>query len=248
MVCAPRFDYARGKHSVEIDHDGALFVSDGLTLRLRTPAPLEVKRVGEHDAVVADFTLSAGESLWFVLEEASEDSPAKDPHFVSQSFKETVNYWQNWMGRSTYRGLWRAEVNRSALALKLLTYAPAGSVVAAATFGLPEEIGGERNWDYRYTWIRDASVYALCGSRGLGYTDEMAAFMSWISQALRRAGGRPSFSKSCTASAARTSCPKKRWSILRATAARAPCASATPPTTSSSSTSTAALMDSVLPF
>ena len=181
MVCAPRFDYARGKHSVEIDHDGALFVSDGLTLRLRTPAPLEVKRVGEHDAVVADFTLSAGESLWFVLEEASEDSPAKDPHFVSQSFKETVNYWQDWMGRSTYRGLWRAEVNRSALALKLLTYAPAGSVVAAATFGLPEEIGGKRNWDYRYTWIRDASFTLYALSR-LGYTDEMAAFMSWISQ------------------------------------------------------------------
>ena len=95
---------------------------------------------------------------------------------VSDWFKDTVNFWRDWIGRSTYHGRWREMVNRSALALKLLVSRHHGSLVAAPTFGLPEELGGERNWDYRYTWIRDASftLYALIR---LGYTEEAGAFM-----------------------------------------------------------------------
>ena len=94
-------------------------------------------------------------------------------------FKDTVNYWRTWIGRSQYHGRWRETVNRSALVLKLLVSDAYGSLVAAPTFGLPEELGGERNWDYRYTWIRDASftLYALIR---LGYTAEAGAFMRWI--------------------------------------------------------------------
>ena len=93
--------------------------------------------------------------------------------------REPLNFWQRWIRKSTYHGRWREIVNRSALALKLLTSAKHGSIVAAPTFGMPEEIGGVRNWDYRYTWIRDASftVYALMR---LGYRDEAAAYMKWI--------------------------------------------------------------------
>ena len=90
-----------------------------------------------------------------------------------------MNFWRRWVRKSSYKGRWREMVNRSALTLKLLTYAPTGALVAAPTFGLPEEIGGGRNWDYRFTWIRDAS-FTVYGLMRLGYTEEAAAFMSWI--------------------------------------------------------------------
>jgi GH15 family glucan-1,4-alpha-glucosidase len=92
---------------------------------------------------------------------------------------QTIAFWRSWIGRSTYKGRWRETVNRSALVLKLLTSARHGSIVAAPTFGLPEEVGGERNWDYRYTWIRDGS-FTLYGLMRLGFTDEAAAFMRWV--------------------------------------------------------------------
>ena len=104
---------------------------------------------------------------------------AANPDYVAAAFKETMNFWRGWVRKSSYKGRWREMVNRSALTLKLLTYAPTGAVVAAPTFGLPEEIGGGRNWDYRFTWIRDAS-FTVYGLMRLGYTEEAAAFMSWI--------------------------------------------------------------------
>ncbi|GIX47310.1 MAG: glucoamylase [Candidatus Tectimicrobiota bacterium] len=180
MLCAPRFDYARAAHRVEQRDGEVLFVSqgpDGTALRLRSSVPVRV--VGGD--VVAEFTLRAGETAAFVLEQAypGEASPSAAPDYVSRTFKETVNFWRRWLGRSTYNGRWREMVHRSALLLKLLTSQTYGSIVAAPTFGLPEEIGGVRNWDYRYTWIRDASftLYALIR---LGYTEEAAAFMKWI--------------------------------------------------------------------
>ena len=134
-----------------------------------------------NGAAVAEFTLRAGQCAAFVLEQVFEDqsSPAALPDYVPRSFKQTVNYWRRWIGRSSYRGRWQEMVNRSALTLKALTSRTYGSIVAAPTFGLPEEIGGERNWDYRYTWIRDASftLYALIR---LGFTDEARDFMKWI--------------------------------------------------------------------
>ena len=180
MVCDPRFDYGRRTHRVEMGDGGAVFHPDGKglqALRLRSDIPLRT----ENGAIIAEFTLRAGETAFFVLEEArgGDESPSGVEDYVPCAFKETLNFWRRWVARSNYQGRWREMVNRSALTLKLLTSHSTGSIVAAPTFGLPEQIGGERNWDYRYTWIRDASftLYALIR---LGYTEESAAFMRWI--------------------------------------------------------------------
>lgn len=181
MCCSPRFDYARVGHRVTLESDGcALFIPEksGLTpLRLRPSLPLKL----ENGSAVAEFTLRANETASFILEAAHEGvtPPSVSPDYVSTSFKDTLNFWRRWIGRSQYHGRWREIVNRSALALKLLTFKPTGAIVAAPTFGLPEELGGERNWDYRYTWIRDAS-FTLYGLIRLGYTEEAADFMKWI--------------------------------------------------------------------
>ena len=180
MVCAPRFDYGRADHKVERIDGGLVFRSngpDGTVLRLRASVPVDV--VGGDG--VADFTLGAGATASFILEDGRVESHSGAPHYVAETFKQTMNFWRNWVARSTYRGRWRETVNRSALVLKLLTSQRHGSLVAAPTFGLPEEIGGVRNWDYRYSWIRDASftLYALLR---LGFTDEAAAFMDWLCQ------------------------------------------------------------------
>ncbi|MBX3332914.1 MAG: glycoside hydrolase family 15 protein [Nitrospira sp.] len=183
MVCAPKFDYGRAGHKV-VRHGEQefLFVAEGphkMTLRLRGSIPMHVR----NGSVTAEFRLATEEHASFILEDAELDTPTGqvDDHEVSEAFKHTLNFWREWVGRSTYRGRWREMVTRSALTLKLLTYRPSGALVAAPTFGLPEEIGGSRNWDYRHTWIRDATftIYAFLR---LGYTEEAAAFMHWIEE------------------------------------------------------------------
>jgi GH15 family glucan-1,4-alpha-glucosidase len=178
MRCAPRFDYARTGHTVREEGGSLVFtVVGGPSLRLRATVPLRI----EGDDGVAEFDLRAGEAAAFVLEDATlgHAGPA-DPLDVSACFKHTADSWRRWTARSTYRGRWRDMVNRSALVLKLMTSAEHGSMVAAPTFGLPEAIGGTRNWDYRYTWIRDAAftVYAFLR---LGHTTEANGFMRWLS-------------------------------------------------------------------
>jgi len=185
MECAPRFDYGRIGHTVTRKSNAHLFIpkrGKQSALRLRSTVPARI----ENGAVVAEFKLRPGETAAFVLEEAisGEQSPSENPDYVSEAFKETMNYWLAWIGHSQYRGRWREMVNRSALTLKLLTSRAYGSIVAALTFGLPERIGGERNWDYRYTWVRDAS-FTLDALMRLGYTEEAAAFMDWIEQRCR---------------------------------------------------------------
>ncbi len=180
MVCDPRFDYGRAKHRIEQHPGEVIFESEGanrMAIRLRSPIPMRI----EGSAAVAEFTLRAGEKAPFVLELATpgEASPSSSPDFVPTSFKETAAFWRRWISRSKYQGRWREMVNRSALVLKLMTSQQYGSMVAAPTFGLPEEIGGERNWDYRYTWIRDAS-FTLYAFLRLGFTDEARAFMDWL--------------------------------------------------------------------
>jgi GH15 family glucan-1,4-alpha-glucosidase len=180
MVCAPRFDYGRAGHRVEQRDGEVIFRSsgaDGTAVRLHSTVPVTMVNGDAH----AEFVLRAGETATFVFEEALEghDSPFRDPGHARRAFIETVDYWRSWVGRSSYQGRWQEMVNRSALVLKLLTSQEHGSIVAAPTFGLPEHIGGERNWDYRYSWIRDSafSLYALIR---LGFTSEAQSYMRWI--------------------------------------------------------------------
>jgi GH15 family glucan-1,4-alpha-glucosidase len=180
MRCAPRFDYARAEHDIYLDDHAIVFRSRGndrLALRLRATVPMEISK-GEACAL---FELTPGQSAAFVLEDAvpGAESAAVASDYVATAFKEASDFWRRWVARSSYRGRWRDIVNRSSLALKLLTSAEHGAMVAAATFGLPEEIGGVRNWDYRYTWIRDAAftVYAFLR---LGHAEEANAFMRWL--------------------------------------------------------------------
>ncbi len=180
MVCDPRFDYGRAEKRVEQRDGEVIFESRGAdrtAIRLRTPVPLRVENGVAH----AEFTLRAGEKAPFVLELANpgEPSPSQAEDFVPTAFKDTSDFWRRWIGRSRYQGRWREMVNRSALVLKLMTSQAYGSIVAAPTFSLPEEIGGERNWDYRYTWIRDAS-FTLYAFLRLGFTEEARAFMDWL--------------------------------------------------------------------
>ena len=181
MVCDPRFDYARCSHTVQVNENEALFIpenTDLMPFRLRSQVPL--KEV--NGSVVAEFILQTGESAAFILEEAKVDSTLREPvcqEYVAEAFKNTLNYWVRWVNRSNYQGRWLEMVHRSALTLKLLTSQKYGSIIASPTFSLPEEIGGERNWDYRFTWIRDAS-FTLYGLIRLGYTEEAGKFMKWI--------------------------------------------------------------------
>ena len=181
MECIPAFNYARSGHKIKLNESGALLVSDeGLSIQLSTSLPLEQQDGG----LVCDFTLHGGQTTTFALDEI--DNNVGDPHPFTEAeseqlFEDTVAYWRNWLSRCTYKGRWREMVQRSALALKLLTYEPTGAIVAAPTCSLPEDLGGVRNWDYRYTWIRDAAftLYALLR---IGFTEEAAKFMHWIEE------------------------------------------------------------------
>jgi len=180
MSCAPRFDCARASHRVEQRSEReVIFLPDAdvPALALYSDVPMKV----ENGDATARIWLGSGESASFVLTAAQEGQAAASASadYVSSHFKRTNDYWRNWIGRSTYQGRWREAVNRSALTLKLLTSGRHGSLVASPTFGLPEKPGGMRNWDYRYTWIRDAS-FTLYALMRLGYTDEASAFMRWI--------------------------------------------------------------------
>ncbi|HYS33091.1 MAG TPA: glycoside hydrolase family 15 protein [Streptosporangiaceae bacterium] len=192
----PRFDYGRAPHTLDITGDGFVFSSGRMHLTVCPTGDREVS-LGEHDRLVVErigddlritMTLGEGESAGIVLESMG-GRPRRIPAAeLRQMTDDTAKFWRNWVHKSTYRGRWREMVARSAMTLKLMTYAPTGALVAAPTAGLPELAGGERNWDYRYTWIRDASfsVYALLG---LGYAGEAAAFGQWVRDRLVEHGG-----------------------------------------------------------
>ena len=178
LECAPRFDYGRQAHELELTEQGAVFHSDTLRLTLHGAGGVAMQRQG--DDVHAAITVRAGQAGGVMLESAADGPPrSMAPDELLGMAEETARFWRGWLAGSTYRGRWREMVNRSAITLKLMTYAPSGALVAAPTAGLPEQPGGERNWDYRYTWIRDASfsVHALLG---LGFTDEAEAFGRWL--------------------------------------------------------------------
>ncbi|HEV7651523.1 MAG TPA: glycoside hydrolase family 15 protein [Actinophytocola sp.] len=181
---APRFDYGRAAHTMRLTEHGAVFASGALTLTLhpvREPDDERLARIrADGDDLRLSVDLTAGDVRGVVLESAATGPPREiRVAEFQQLFDETVAWWRSWVARSTYTGRWRETLQRSAITLKLMTYAPTGGLVAAPTAGLPEQIGGERNWDYRYTWIRDASfsVYSLLR---LGFTDEARQFSRWL--------------------------------------------------------------------
>jgi GH15 family glucan-1,4-alpha-glucosidase len=175
----PRFDYGREAHRTQVDDTNAVFEAPSLTLHISGTIPLEQ----DGQDVRSRFTVRAGDFTGVVLESAQKSEIGHGE--MIKRFQDTVEFWKAWLHKSTYQGRWREAVARSAMTLKLMTYAPTGALVAAPTAGLPEQVGGERNWDYRFTWIRDASfsVYALLG---LGYNEEAAAFTLWLRNAMER--------------------------------------------------------------
>jgi GH15 family glucan-1,4-alpha-glucosidase len=181
----PRFDYGRAKHTVEVSENGAVFRSGAMELTLHTsgrrdpgdPEAANAERVG--DGLRATVDMHEGQVAGIILESNGGQPKAIRPAEVNRLSDDTSRFWRNWLNRSTYQGRWREMVSRSAMTLKLLTYAPTGAPVAAATMGLPEEPGGERNWDYRYTWVRDGSL-SIHALTSLGYLDEAAAFGLWL--------------------------------------------------------------------
>ena len=180
LDCRPAFDYARAAHTARLSDGSAIFDSPGLSLALSSTIPLRL----EDGGAAAEFTLKEGERAIFALSRVNPGEPCArclrddEGHDL---LHQTVAYWHKWLARCTYRGRWREIVHRSALALKLLTFEPTGAIVAAPTCSLPEFVGGPRNWDYRYTWIRDAAftLYALLR---IGLTEEATGFMAFLEQ------------------------------------------------------------------
>ncbi|HSA93052.1 MAG TPA: glycoside hydrolase family 15 protein [Terriglobales bacterium] len=178
LECSPAFNYARDRHTLEVSDEGACFTSPSLRLSLTTDVPLQ----RDNEGVTAEFVLEEGQTAIFVLQEIPAGAACGLTLSESEAtdlFRRTVDFWRSWLARCQYRGRWREMVERSALALKLLTFEPTGAIVAAPTCSLPEAVGGERNWDYRYTWIRDAA-FTLYAFLRIGFTQEAARFMQWL--------------------------------------------------------------------
>jgi GH15 family glucan-1,4-alpha-glucosidase len=182
----PRPDYGRAGYKTRVLDDGVVF-EGAPNLALSSSWPLKVDRNGD---VTAQFTIKAGEIGAMMLESGRSAKPVSvGQRQLATVFAETVDYWRQWMAAGTYRGRWREAVQRSAMALKLMQYAPTGGLVAAPTAGLPEQAGGERNWDYRYTWIRDAS-FSVGALLKLGYFREARGLGLWIRDRLEERAGK----------------------------------------------------------
>ncbi|MCX4405849.1 glycoside hydrolase family 15 protein [Streptomyces sp. NPDC059837] len=187
LECRPRFDYARAAHELDLTHDRpmqetATFRAPGTTAYLQGGIPLE--RDGQD--VRGAITLNAGEAAVVVFTVCAPDGEAPPPpttEGITEDLWENIDFWQKWVRTSRYRGRWTDMVHRSAITLKLLTYAPTGAPVAAATMGLPEQVGGERNWDYRYTWVRDGSL-SVRALLDLGFVEEATRFTRWLGDRL----------------------------------------------------------------
>ena len=180
LKCAPRFDYGREAPAIEQESTTSVLLSNPvcqLSVRLRSNTAMEVR----EDGVYTTFELQEGEQATFVMEAVEDRDAVSRPvrFFQEELLQQTMTFWEEWVNQTTYKGRWQSTIRRSAITLKLLTSYRYGSTVAAATFGLPEEIGGERNWDYRYTWVRD-SAFSMYAFLRLGFRDEAQAFINWI--------------------------------------------------------------------
>jgi GH15 family glucan-1,4-alpha-glucosidase len=182
MLCQPRFNYGMCEHTVRIEDSCAIFTPANQacpSMALYSSIALEQQ---SQDAV-SHFSLRSGEAVTFVFGGVRPQGQRPEMERVEERFHETSRFWKKWIAKSKYKGRWREMVNRSALMLKLLTSCDHGSLIAAPTFSLPEEIGGVRNWDYRFTWLRDGAftLYALIR---LGFVEEAEAFIGWLKERL----------------------------------------------------------------
>jgi GH15 family glucan-1,4-alpha-glucosidase len=186
LTCEPAFDYGRAVAETTLDRHGAVFRGGGTVLVLSSTVALERSAAGAR----ARFELAEGEEAIFILQGGETGARPRElsGDWAHAMFETTVTYWRRWLSKCTYRGRWRESVNRSALVLKLMTFEPTGAIVAAPTCSLPEEPGGVRNWDYRYTWMRDAA-FTLYAFLRIGFTEEAARFMDWLEARCREAGG-----------------------------------------------------------
>jgi alpha,alpha-trehalase len=181
----PTFDYARARTEIEPRDGGGAIGRAGSRYLTLACAGVQLEADG-RGGLSGRLRLRAGEQRWVVLTHAEDPDRAEEallPVRCEEQFARTIRYWEGWAEHCTYRGPYRDQVLRSALVLKLLTYEPTGAVVAAPTTSLPENVGGERNWDYRYTWLRDSSLilYALLT---IGYGDEAADYIHWLEQTI----------------------------------------------------------------
>jgi GH15 family glucan-1,4-alpha-glucosidase len=178
MRCQPRFNYATCEHTVNLEDRCAIFSPLSNSCSAMALYSTVALRQQSRD-VTAEFRLRAGEKATFVFGGVRAQGDQPEMEFVDQRFHETSRFWRGWIAKSKYKGRWREMVNRSALMLKLLISREHGSLIAAPTFSLPEDIGGVRNWDYRFTWLRDATftLYALIR---LGFVEEAEAFIDWL--------------------------------------------------------------------
>ena len=178
MHCLPRFNYGRCTHRAEIsDRCATFFPADNVCPPMGLYSTVSLERKSQD--VTSRFSLRAGETATFVLGGLRSPENQPEMELASKRFQRTSRFWKAWIAKSKYKGRWREMVNRSALILKLLISREHGSLIAAPTFSLPENIGGVRNWDYRYTWLRDATftLYALIR---LGFVEETEAFIDWL--------------------------------------------------------------------
>src|SRR6202142_2649777 len=179
VVCRPAFDYGRQPHQVQLVEGGASYRGNNTYFTLYAKDPVQADNQG---GITSEFVLEEGQSKTFIFQHDSTTAPAQTPSSqleAKEPFERTVKFWQDWLAKCTYRGRWREQVERSALVLKLLTYEPTGAIVAAPTTSLPEVIGGARNWDYRYTWLRGAA-FTVYGFLRIGFDAEAAAFVRWL--------------------------------------------------------------------
>ena len=185
MDLAIRLDYGRALPWVSRGEDDALIAIAGRhMLILRTTAPHR----GEGLRTRSDFTVREGETVPFVLSYGASWRAPPKPIDPRRALRETEHFWRRWCGRCTYEGDWRDAVVRSLITLKALTYAPTGGIIAAPTTSLPERLGGSRNWDYRFCWLRDATL-TLLALLSTGYQDEAEAWRQWL---VRAVAGLPS--------------------------------------------------------
>lgn len=189
MEFDPRFDYARTETSLERIENGLIAKGNGESIVLLSTRPLNA---GSDDLSKAEWDIAEGEKIWLRLSYGANGHDRVDVKEAEKALVDTAAYWKDWVGRSETGGVldlgrYEKMAERSALVLKLLSYHPMGNVAAAATTSLPEEIGGERNWDYRYTWVRDTS-FTLQALFNLGHMSETEGYIRWIEKLISEHG------------------------------------------------------------